>query len=111
MSVTVLPEQNVVGPSAVIDDAASATVAVSVSLQPSVVTVTEYSPAAETVIDGVVAPVDQRYESPPLAVSVVVPPPGQIVRLPEITATGAGFITIVSVTDDEQPLAFVAVSV
>ena len=55
-----VPAQNDVGPSAVIVDAASATVAEAVALQPFALTVTEYVSADETVIEGVVSPVDQR---------------------------------------------------
>ena len=69
-------------------------------------------PAEEATIDEVVAPVDQRYDDPALAVSVT-EPPAQNVVAPEgmIVAVGAAF-TVTVVADDValQPLAFVTVT-
>ena len=65
-----------------------------------------------TVIDGVVAPVDQRYELPALAVSVTEPPGQNVVGpLAVMVAAGAGF-TVTDVGDDValQPSAFVTLT-
>jgi hypothetical protein len=110
VSVTLPPWQKVVGPSAVIAAAACVTVFEAVSVQPSCVTCTEYVPGLETLIEGVVAPVDQRYDEPPAAVRVV-EPPGQNAAEPEIVATGIGLMFTVAESVQTQPLAFVAVSV
>lgn len=50
------------------------TVTVAVPEHPLVVPVTEYGPAAETEMDGVLSPDDQLYELPPEAVSVALWP-------------------------------------
>lgn len=110
VSVTLLPAQNVVGPLASIDAAFSVTTDDALALQPFVVAVTLYVPSCVTVIDAVVAPVDQRYESAPLAVSVV-DPPGQSDVVPLMTGCGSGLKVMVTELVDEQPFAFVAVSV
>jgi hypothetical protein len=63
-------------------------------------------------MDGVVSPVDQRYDEPADAVSVT-DPPSQKVGAPErvIVASG-GALTVTAVTADValQPLAFVTVT-
>ena len=63
-------------------------------------------------IDGVVAPFDQRYEEPALAVSVTEPPTQKVVG-PDalIVAAGSG-LTVTAVADDValQPFAFATVT-
>ena len=72
------PSQNVVGPSGVTVAAGAAltvtVVGALVVLQVPSLTVTVYSPDAVTVMARVVAPVDQRYEVPSVAVRVTEPP-------------------------------------
>jgi hypothetical protein len=85
LSVTEPPSQNVVGPDGVIVGVAGAgvtvtAVAAEVVLQPvAFVTVTLYEPAVLTLIDCVVAPVDQRYDDAAFAVSVTEPPSQKVV--------------------------------
>jgi hypothetical protein len=70
-------------------------------------------PLVETVIPAVVAPVDQRYEVPPEAVSVTLPP-AQKVTGPEgvMVAVGSGLTVTVWLAGAEvQPFAFVVVTV
>jgi hypothetical protein len=65
-----------------------------------------------TLIDGVVAPFDQRYDEPVLAVSVTDPPVQNEVG-PEalIVAAGAGkAVTVVAEEVALQPFAFVTVT-
>ena len=69
-------------------------------------------PLEFTVIDGVVAPLDHRYELPALAVSVTLPPAQNVVGPPAvIVAVGAG-LTATGVAADValQPFAFVTVT-
>jgi hypothetical protein len=68
-------------------------------------------PEVVTLIDCVVAPFDQRYEEPALAVSVTEPPAQNVVG-PEavIAATGVSFFVTVREARVLQPFAFVAVT-
>ena len=114
--VTLPPAQNVVAPLAVMVAVAAAltvTVCEEVAEQPlASVTVTEYEvvAAGETVIDCVVAPVDQLNDTPPLAVSVALPP-AQMEDGPLIAAVGGG-LTVTTVGADvalQPPLLTVTV--
>jgi hypothetical protein len=70
-------------------------------------------PAVVTLIDCVVAPVDQRYEEPALALSVTEPPAQNAVG-PDgvIVAVGNALtVTVVAVLVLLQPFAFVTVTV
>ena len=58
----------------------------------------------------VVAPVLHKYEVPEAAV-IVVPPPAQKLKLPEILATAAGFAVTVAELVEVQPFASVVVAV
>ena len=63
-------------------------------------------------IEGVVAPFDQRYEDPALAVNVTEPPAQKVVG-PDALIVGAGSAFTVIVVGDEaalQPLALVTVT-
>ena len=111
------PAQNVVSPDALIVATGGGFTVTSVeeevALQPeALVTVTWKLPDALTTIDCVVAPLDQRYDAPLLAVSVT-EPPSQNVVAPEalIVATGVG-LTVTLVEEDVvlQPAAFVTVT-
>ena len=60
-------------------------------------------PDEVTLIDGVVAPLDHKYELPLLAVRVTLPPWQNVVAPPGvIVAVGAGF-TVTVVGDDVAP--------
>ena len=117
VSVTEPPWQNVVAPVGVIVAAGSGltvtVVAGDVALQPfAFVTVTVKLPLAAGVIDCVVAPFDQRYDAPALAVSVTEPPVQNVVA-PEgvMVAAGAVFtVTVVAADVVLQPLALVTVT-
>src|ERR1043165_8246006 len=88
-------------------------VAAEVALQPSAfVTVTEYEPALDTVIDCVVAPVDQAYELADEAVSVTEPPAQNVVApFGEIVGVGSGLtVTVVAAEVAVQPFASVTVT-
>jgi len=65
------------------------------------------------VIAAVVAPVDQRYETPPEAVSVTLPPAQNVVApLGVIVAVGSGLtVTVMLAGVDVQPVASVVVTV
>src|SRR6185436_1559121 len=99
VNVTLPPWQNVVGPAAVIAGVAGfaftvTTVAAEVALQPSAfVTVTLYEPLCVTLIDGDVAPVDQRYDAPAFAMSVVEPPSQNVVG-PRAVIDAEGSLTL-----------------
>jgi hypothetical protein len=88
-------------------------VAPEVALQPlALVTVTLYEPDAVALMDCVVAPFDQRYEEPELAVSVTEPPVQNVVG-PDgvIVADGSAFtVTVVAAEVALQPLALVTVT-
>ena len=117
VSVTAPPAQNVVGPDAVIDAVGSeftvTLVADDVALQPfASVTVTLYEPAAETVIDRVVAPFDHAYEAPAEAVSVTEPPAQNVVGPDAVIDAAGGAFTVTFVGADValQPFAFVTLT-
>ena len=76
------------------------------------VTVTVTLPDADTVIDWVVAPVDQRYAAPELAVSVTLPPGQKVVGPDAVIVAGSGWTTVTLVGADValQPPAFVTVT-
>jgi hypothetical protein len=66
-------------------------------------------PLALTLIDCVVAPVDQRYDAPLDAVSVTLPPAQNVVGPPAVMLA-VGFAFIVTTVGDDvalQPFAFV----
>jgi hypothetical protein len=118
VSVTLPPAQNVVAPLGVIVAVGNGfTVTVrdaGVDVQPfESVVVTVYVPEELTVIAAVVAPVDQRYDTPPEAVSVTFPPAQNVVApLGVIVAVGSGFtVTICDAGVDVQPFASVVVTV
>jgi hypothetical protein len=70
-------------------------------------------PLVLTVMAAVVAPVDQRYDVPPEAVSVTLPPAQNVVG-PEgvMVAVGSGLtVTVCDAGADVQPLASVVVTV
>ena len=71
---------------------------------------TEKLPAVETLIDRVVAPVDQRYVDPAVDVKVMLPPE-QTVNNPEIETLGLGLTVTVTLTELTQPKASVPVTV
>jgi hypothetical protein len=116
VSVMVAPAQKEAGPLMVGATAAGLAVtafAAEVALQPfASVTVTVNVPAAETVIDCVVAPVDQRLPVAEDEVSVTVEP-GQNDAAPVIVGVaGAGFADTTFAADvAEHPLASVTVTV
>jgi ACT domain-containing protein len=116
VSVIVEPVQNELGPVIVGVTGAGAavtTLAADVAVQPlASVTVTVYEPAAETVMDCVVAPVDQRFPDRAEDVRVIVEP-AQKEDGPEIVGvTGAGFaVTTLAADVAVQPLASVTVTV
>jgi hypothetical protein len=105
------------GPAGGAAHAAESTVTVTaalVAVQPvAFVTVTVYVPAALTLMDCVVAPLDQRYEEPALALSVTLPP-GQNVVGPEAVIVGVGQVvttTGVAALVALHPVASVTVTV
>jgi archaellum component FlaF (FlaF/FlaG flagellin family) len=118
VSVTLPPAQNVVGPDGVM-------VAVGSGLTVTVceagadmhelasVTVTVYVPEVDTAIAAVVAPVDQRYDVPPEAVSVTLPPAQKVVGPDGVmVAVGSGLtVTVCDAGAEVQELASVVVTV
>src|SRR5258707_15094743 len=76
------------------------------ALQPfAPVTATLKVPDEATVIDCVVAPLDQAYEEPLDAVSVTLPPAQKVVGpLAEIVAAGAGFTVTCTGTETRTQL-------
>jgi hypothetical protein len=115
VSTTLLPEQNVVGPPAEIvgtDGIGFTVTTVAVDgadVQPPDVFVTVYVPEADTVIDGVTSPVDQRRLPGGEAVSVTLPPAQKVVGPSAVTVGAAGVGFTVTFCDaelpEEQPLA------
>ena len=83
------------------------------ALQPlALVTVTVKVPAAATLIDCVVAPVDQRFPVAEDDVRVIVPPPQKLVGPLIVGVAGTGFaVTANAVEVAEQPAAFVTLTV
>jgi hypothetical protein len=69
-------------------------------------------PSALTVIDGVVAPFDQRYDAPLEAVSVTLPPAQKVVGPPAVIVAAGLPLTVTAVGDDVplQPFAPVTVT-
>jgi hypothetical protein len=118
VSVTLPPAQNVAGPLRVIMAVGRGlTVTVceaGADVQPfASVVVTVYVPLVETVIAAAVAPVDQRYDVPPEAVSVTLPPAQNVVG-PDgvIVAVGSGLtVTVCDAGGEVQPFASVVVTV
>jgi len=116
--VTLPPAQKVVGPDGVIVAVGSGlTVMVceaGAEVQPfASVVVTVYVPLVLTVMVGVVAPVDQRYDVPPDAVRVTLPPAQKVVG-PEgvMVAVGSGLtVTVCEAGAEVQPFASVTVTV
>src|SRR5205085_2757446 len=110
VSVTLPPAQNVVAPLGVIVAVGSGLTVTEcdagadVQPFPSVV-VTVYVPEVETVIAAIVAPVDQRYDTPPEAVSVTLPPAQNVV------APLGVIVTECDAGVDVQTFAFVVVTV
>ena len=111
------PVQKVVGPPAVIVAAGRAltvtVVAADVAEQPlASVTVTLYAPAALTVMDWVVAPLDQRYALALDDVSVTEPPAQNVVGPPAVMVGDGGGLTVTLVAAEvaEQPFASVTVT-
>jgi hypothetical protein len=90
-------------------------VAAEVALQPlPFVTVTVYEPEALTMIDCVVAPVDQEYVKPLGAESVTLPPAQKVVEPLGVIAGVGGFgftVTTVAAEVALQPLPSVTVTV
>ena len=116
VNVIVLPAQNVAGPLMVGVAGTGFVVttnAADVAAQPlASVTVTLYEPPAETVIDCVVAPVDQRFPVAEEEVSVIVAP-GQKDVGPLMVGGAPVGVTVTANGADvaEQPLALVTVTV
>ena len=118
MSVTFPPLQKVVAPFGVmvaVGNAFTVTVVLAgAEVQPfASVVLTVYVPDVLTLIAAVVAPVDQRYDVPPLAVSVTFPPVQKVVGpFGVIVAVGSGFaVTVVLAGVDVQVFASVVVTV
>ena len=101
---TLPPEQNVVGPPAEIIGAAGVGFTVTVvpaeagEVQPPLVVVTVYVPEEETVIDCVVAPVDQLFPLAEEDVRTTLPPEQKVVGPPAeiVGAAGVGFTVTVT---------------
>ena len=75
------------------------------------VAVTLYEPAAETVMDCVVAPVDQRLPVTAEEVSVMLPPVQNAAGPLMVGVAGSGFaVTAYAAEVDEQPLGSVTVT-
>jgi hypothetical protein len=113
--VIVLPAQNELGPVIVgVTGSGSevTTCATEVAEQPfASVTVTLYDPAAETVIDCVIAPVDQRFPVNAEDVSVIVLPAQNALGPLIVGVAGRGFeVTACAAEVAEQPFASVTVT-
>jgi hypothetical protein len=115
VSVIVLPAQKALGP-LIVGVAGSGfdvtACAAEVAEQPfASVTVTLYDPAAETVIDCVVAPVDQRLPVNAEDVSVIVLPAQNELGPLIVGVAGTGFeVTALAADVAEQPFASVTVT-
>ena len=113
VNVTLPPEQKVVGPPGVIVGVAGVGFTVTVvpaevaEVQPPVVTETVYVPEVETVIDCVVAPVDQLFPVAEDEVNVTLPPEQNVSGPPALMVgvAGVGFtVTVVPAeAGDVQP--------
>ena len=110
VNVTDPPEQNVVEPPAVIVGADGVVFTVTVvpaddgEVHEPEVVVTVYVPAVETVIEGVVAPVDHVFPEPADDVNVTDPPEQNVVEPPAVIvgADGVGFTVTVVPADDGE---------
>ena len=118
VKVTEPPAQNVVGPLAVITGTGGSGLTVimtgeEVEVHDPLETVTVYEPLVETVIDWVVAPVDQIFPLAAEDVKVMDPPAqNEFGPLPEIVGTGGvGFTVTVAATDVEEQEPFETVTV
>jgi hypothetical protein len=115
VSVMVVPGQKLAGPLMVGVAGAGLAVtakAAEVAEQPlALVTVTVYEPAVETVIDCVVAPVDQRFPVAEDDVRVMVVPGQKLAGPLMVGVAGAGLAVTTNATEvAEQPLASVTVT-
>ena len=113
VNITEPPEQNVVGPLGVIvgiigKGSTTTEVFEEVAWHKPFPTVTEYTPEAVTVMDCVVAPVDQRLSVADEEVKVTEPPSQNVVGplAVMVGVTGVGFTVTISLLEfpDEQPL-------
>lgn len=120
VKITEPPEQKVVGPPAVIVGVAGSgftvtAVAAEVAEQLfPFVTVTVYDPLAETVIDCVVAPVDQAFPVVEDEVKTTLFPAQKVVGPPAVMVgvVGSGFtVTVVAADVEEHPFPSVNVTV
>jgi hypothetical protein len=118
VSVTLPPAQNVVGPDGVIVAVGSGLTVTVCDAGAEVqefasVVVTVYVPLVLTVIAAVVAPVDQRYDVPPEAVSVTLPPAQKVVGPDGVmVAVGSGLtVTVCDAGAELQEFASVTVTV
>jgi hypothetical protein len=69
-------------------------------------------PEEVALIDGVVAPLDQRYDAPLLAVSVTEPPAQNVVAPAAVIVADGSALTVTVVAEEValQPFAFVTVT-
>ena len=115
VNTTLPPAQNVNGPPAEIVGVAGIGFTVTVvpadvaEVQPPLVTETVYVPEVETVIDCVVAPVDQRFPLAEEEVNTTLPPAQKVVGPPAeiVGVAGSGFtVTVVpaEVAEVQPPL-------
>ena len=119
VKVTELPEQNVVGPPAVMVGTGGSVftvtnVAAEVDEQDPLETVTVYEPLVVTVIDCVVAPVDQLFPVDAEDVNVTEPPAQKEVGPPAVIVGVAGVgltVTVVAAEVAEQPFPSINVTV
>ena len=116
VSVIALPAQNELGPLIVGVGGTGAAPAVTTNATdvaeqpPASVTVTVYEPAAETVIDGVVSPVDQTLPVVEDDVSVMVLPADTVAGPLMVGVTATLAVTTLA-NEDAEPRALVAVTV
>jgi hypothetical protein len=118
VSVTLPPAQNVVGPDGVMVAVGSGLTVTVCDAGAEVqefasVVVTVYVPDVDTAMAAVVAPVDQRYDVPPEAVSVTLPPAQNVVGPDGVmVAVGSGLtVTVCDAGAEVQELASVVVTV
>lgn len=118
VKVTEPPAQNVVGPLAVITGTGGSAFTITttgeeVEVHDPLETVTVYEPLVETVIDCVVAPVDQVFPVVEEEVSTTEPPEQNVVGPPAVIigTGGVGFTVTVVATDveEQEPLETVTV--
>jgi hypothetical protein len=116
VNVTLPPLQNDVGPDAVttlVGVAFTVTVVPEEVAEqpPACVTVTLYVPPDVTLIEEVVAPVDQRYEAPAFAFNVTAPPEQNVVAPEAVTAAVPPLETVTAIGVDTAEHPFVPVTV